>query len=178
MRLDDLPTSSRRFVARVSASTDTVDRSPGRGGGSRAADYEFALVFAVPTVANEDSAEAPAATTSVARPRLLPGARYKGLTQSIPRARPRPSQPRLDLRRPSRWRLFQTASPLGRAGVQQQKLVRHPLLSTMASGPAGSPGHRPGELKLRREPAAAACSARRRDPYSYRPAGPHGTTSV
>ena len=60
MRLDDLPTPSRRFVARVSASTATVDSSPGRG--------DFASVFAVPTVTNEDSAEAPAATTSVAQP--------------------------------------------------------------------------------------------------------------
>ena len=67
MRLDDLPTPSRRFVARVSASTATVDSSPGRGGGSRTADYNFASVFAVPIVTNEDSAEAPAATTSVAQ---------------------------------------------------------------------------------------------------------------
>ena len=67
MRLDDLPTPSSRFVARVSASTAIVDSPPGRGGGSRADDYDFASVFAVPTVANEDSAEAPAAT-SVAQP--------------------------------------------------------------------------------------------------------------
>ena len=68
MRLDDLPTPSRRFVACVSASTATVNSSSGRGGGSRADDYDFASVCAVPTVANEDSAEAPAATTSVAQP--------------------------------------------------------------------------------------------------------------
>ena len=68
MRLDDLPNPSRRFVACVSASTATVDSSPGRGGGSRAADYDFASVFAVPTLASEDSAQALAATTSVAQP--------------------------------------------------------------------------------------------------------------
>ena len=68
MRFDGLPTPSRRFVVRVSASTATVDSSPGRGRGSRAADYDFASVFAVPTVASEDSAEAPAATSSVAQP--------------------------------------------------------------------------------------------------------------
>ena len=66
MRLDDLPTPSRSFVARVSASTATVDSSPGRGGGLRTADYDFASVFTVPSVANEDSAEALAATTSMA----------------------------------------------------------------------------------------------------------------
>ena len=67
MRLDDLPTPSRRFVDRVSASTATVDSSPGRGGGSRTDDYDFASVFALPTVTNEDSAKAPAATKSVAQ---------------------------------------------------------------------------------------------------------------
>ena len=68
MRRKDLHTSSRRFAARVSASAATVDSSPGRGGVSRAADYDFALVFAVLTAASDDSAEAPAATTSVAQP--------------------------------------------------------------------------------------------------------------
>ena len=34
--------------------------------------------------------------------RLLPGARYKGQTQSSPRARPRPSLSRTALRRPRR----------------------------------------------------------------------------
>ena len=70
--------------------------------------------------------------------RLLPGARYKGLTRSSPRARPRPSLPRLALRHPRQRRSLQTASPLGRAGVQQQRLVRHPPLSNMASGQAGA----------------------------------------
>ena len=68
MTLDDLPTPSRRFASRVSASTPTVDSSPGQVGASGAADNEFASVFAVPTVASEYSAEAPAATTSVAQP--------------------------------------------------------------------------------------------------------------
>ena len=68
MRLYDLPTPSRRFVARVSASTTTVDSSPGQGGGFRTADYDFASFFAVPTATNEESAEAPAAMTSVAQP--------------------------------------------------------------------------------------------------------------
>ena len=68
MRLDDLPTPSRRFAARASASAATVDSPPGRMGGSRAADYDFASVFVVPIAASEDSAEAPAATTSVAQP--------------------------------------------------------------------------------------------------------------
>ena len=68
MRLDDFPTPSRRFVDRVSASTATVDSSPGRGGGSRTDDYYFASVLAVTTVTNEDSADAPAAMKSVAQP--------------------------------------------------------------------------------------------------------------
>ena len=41
---------------------------PAAGGGSRAADHHFASVLAVPTVASEESAKAPAATTSVAQP--------------------------------------------------------------------------------------------------------------
>ena len=68
MRLVDLPTPSRRFISRVSASIATVDSCPARGGGSRADDYDFASVLSVPTVANEDSAKASAATTSVAQP--------------------------------------------------------------------------------------------------------------
>ena len=68
MRLDDLPTPSRTFVACVSASTATVNSSPGRGGVPRTADYDFGWVFAVATVANKDSAEAPASPTSVAQP--------------------------------------------------------------------------------------------------------------
>ena len=39
-----------------------------RGGGSRTAHYDFASVFAVPIVTNENPAEAPAATASVAQP--------------------------------------------------------------------------------------------------------------
>ena len=68
MRLDDLLTPSKTFVACVSASIATVNSSPGRGGVSRTADYDFGSVVAVATVANEDSAEAPAATISVAQP--------------------------------------------------------------------------------------------------------------
>ena len=71
MRLDDLPTPSSRFVARVSASTFTVDSSSGGDRGSGTADYDFASVFAVPTVANEYPPEAPAATTAVAQPTLF-----------------------------------------------------------------------------------------------------------
>ena len=76
MRLDDLPTPSRRFVACAVASAITVDSSHGRGWASRAADNDFASVFAVPTAVIEGSAEA-----RLPRPqssnRLLPGARYK-----------------------------------------------------------------------------------------------------
>ena len=68
MRLDDVLTPSRRFATRVSASAITVNSSPGRGGVSRAADYDFDSVFAVPAAASEDSAEASAATTSVVQP--------------------------------------------------------------------------------------------------------------
>ena len=68
MRLDDHPTPSRRFVARVSAFITTIDSSPGRGWVSRAADNDFASVFAVPTSVSEGSAEPPATTTSVAQP--------------------------------------------------------------------------------------------------------------
>ena len=57
-----------RVRAFGNGSIDRVVLSPGRGGGSRTADYNFASVFAVPIVTNEDSAEAPAVTTSVAQP--------------------------------------------------------------------------------------------------------------
>ena len=63
MRFDDLRAPSRRFIGRVCASPATVDSSPRRGGGSRAANYDFTSVLAVPIVISEDSAEAPAATT-------------------------------------------------------------------------------------------------------------------
>ena len=68
MRVDDLSASSKRFTPRVSASVTTVDGPPGRKWASPAADNDFALVFAVPTAASEGSAEAPAATTTVAHP--------------------------------------------------------------------------------------------------------------
>ena len=48
MRLDDFPTPSRRFFARVSASVATVDNSPGRGWVSRAADNDFSSVLLYP----------------------------------------------------------------------------------------------------------------------------------
>ena len=151
MRLDDLPTPSKRFVARVSASTATVDSSPGRGGGSRTADYDFASVFAVPTVANEDSSEAPAATTSVAQPtpsrssvQGTDPAEPTGPTAPVSTS---PGSPASQTMTPFSDRII-----LERAGVQQQQLVRHPLLSTMASGPAGPHGRHPDELQLRREP--------------------------
>ena len=170
IRLDDLPTPFRRFVARVSASTSAVDCSPGRGGGSHTADYDSASVFAVSAVANEDSAEAPAGTTSVAQPTpswsSVQGTDPVEATGPIAPVPTSPGSPA-----PQTMAPFSDASPLGRAGVQQQQLVRQLLLSTMASGPAGSPGHRPDELQLRREPDG-------RGPYSCRPAGPHGTTSV
>ena len=63
---------------------------------------------------------------------------------------------------------FQTASPLGRAGVRQQ-LVRHPLLSTMASGPAGPLGHLPYELRLLREPLPYELRLRREPHGRSRP---------
>ena len=68
MRFDDFPTTSRRFVANISESVATVESSFGHGWVSRAADNEFAPVFAVPIAVSEGSAEAPATTTSVAQP--------------------------------------------------------------------------------------------------------------
>ena len=65
MRLDDRPTPSSRFIARVSASVATVDSSPGHGWVSGAADNDFVSVSAVPTAVSEGSAEALATTTSV-----------------------------------------------------------------------------------------------------------------
>ena len=44
-----------------------------------------------------------------------------------------------------------TASPPGHAGVSQQQLVQHPLLSTMALGPTGPLDHLPGGLTPRPE---------------------------
>ena len=64
--LDDLPTHSRRFAARISASVATADSSPGRALASLTADNDFASVLALPTAVREGSAEAPATTTSVA----------------------------------------------------------------------------------------------------------------
>ena len=67
-RLGHLPAPSWRFAARVSASAATVDSSPGRGGVTRAADCDFASVFAVTTAVSEGTAESQATTTSVAQP--------------------------------------------------------------------------------------------------------------
>ena len=74
----------------------------------------------------------------------------EGPPPARPPARPRPPPPRLALRCPRRSRL-RTASPLGRADVQQQQLAMHPLLSTMALSPAGSLDHLSGVLTPRRE---------------------------
>ena len=178
MRLDDLPAPPITSVARVFAPEVNVDSSPGRGWISRTADNDFAPVIAVPTAVSEGSAEASATTTSVVQPtppRSSVQKKKKELTQPSPRARPRPSLPRLALRRPRRWRSLQTASPLGRAGVQQQQLVRHPLLSTLASVPAGPLGHLCNPIA---SPTTAAGSARHRDPCSCQLAGPHGAASV
>ena len=153
MRLDDLPCPSRKCVARDSASTATVDSSPGRGGGSGTADYSFASFFAVRTVANEDSTEAPAATTSVAI--RTPSRSWIQVTDPVEPTSPTapvPTSPRSPA--PQTLTRFSNcihASLLERAGVQQQPLARHPLLSTMASEPAGSPGNRLDALQLRRE---------------------------
>ena len=68
MRLEDLPTPSRRSVARVSASVATIHSPPRRGWASRAADNYFASAFAVPITVSEGSIEASASTTSVVRP--------------------------------------------------------------------------------------------------------------
>ena len=81
----------------------------------------------------------------------------------------------LALRRTRRRSRLRTASPIGRAGVQQQQLAMHPLLSAMTLGPAGPLDHLPGVLTSAAISTATAGLAHRRDPCSCRLAGPHGT---
>ena len=140
-------------------------------GGSRVQPITISLCFLLYPLRSARAPQKPRLPRRQSSNRLLPGAWYKGLTRSSPRALPRPSLPRLDLRRPRRRRSLQIASPLGRAGVQHPQLIKHPLLSTMTSVSAGPLGHLPGELQPRREPDG-------RGPYSCRPAGPHGATSI
>ena len=123
MGLDDLPTPSRRFVARVSASVATVDSSPDRGWVSRAADNDFASVSAVSTAVSEGSAEAPATTTSVAQ--STPSRSSVQRTDSVEPTGPTASVLTSPVS-PAPQTMTQSKSPLGRAGVQQQELVRHP----------------------------------------------------
>ena len=151
MRLDDLPTPCRRFVARVSASTATVDSSPGRGGGSRAADYDFASVFAVPTVASEDSAEAPAATKSVAQP--TPSRSSVQGTDPV-----EPTGPTAPVSTSPGSPAPQTMTPFSdRISTRTRRRSaaaagKAPLAVDYGFGPGGPLGHLPDELQLRREP--------------------------
>ena len=127
MRMDDLSAPSGRFVTRVSAPVATVDRCPGRERALPAANNGCASVFAVPTEVGTGSTEAPAAATAQGTDSV----ETTGPTASAP-ASPGPPEPR----RGSRLR---TASPPGLIGVQQQQMVLHPLLPTMAFGPGGAP---------------------------------------
>ena len=73
MRIADLSAPSGGFVACVSASIAPVDSCPGRGRVFPAAENAFDSVFAVPTKVGTGSAEAPAASTTVAQPTLFSG---------------------------------------------------------------------------------------------------------
>ena len=145
---------------------------PAGGGGSRTADYDFASVFAVPTVANEDSEEAPAATTSVAQTtpsrssvRGSDPVKPTGPTAPVSTS---PGSPTPQTMTPSSDRIFtrtrrRSATAAGKAPPAVD--YGFPAIVQMSYNSAASP-------------TAAAGSARRRDPYSCRLAGPHGTTSV
>ena len=150
MRLDDLPTPFRRFVARVSASVATVDSSPGCGWVSHAAEHDFASVFAVPIAVSEGSAETSATTTSVVQP--TPSRSSVQGTNSVEPTGPTAS----DSTSPGSsapQMVTQVSDRISTRtrGVQQQQLAMHPLLSTMASNPAGLLDHLPGALQPRRE---------------------------
>ena len=66
MRIDDLSAPSGRFVARVTAAVTNDDCHPGHGEKFTAACTVFVSVFVVPSGGGTGSAEAPAASTSVA----------------------------------------------------------------------------------------------------------------
>ena len=149
MRIDDLSAPSGRFIARVPASVTTVDRCPGRGRNFPAADNDSLRSSPYPP----RSARAPQKPLLPRRPspsRLLRGVLLRGVIRLSPRANPRPPLSRLALRCPRRSRLG-TASRPGHAGLQQQQLVLHLPMSTMALGPAGPLDHLPGGLTPRRE---------------------------
>jgi len=150
MRIDDLSAPSGRFVARVSASVTTVDRCPSRGRTLPAADNDSLRSSPYPP----RSAWAPQKPLLPRRPspsRLLQrsptqetdAVETTGPTTSAPASPGSPAS--------RRWSRRGTASPPGHAGVQQQQLVLHPLLSTMALGPAGPLDHLPGGLTPRPE---------------------------
>ena len=148
MRLDDLPAPSRRFVVGVSASVATVYSSPSRGWASRAADTDFAPFFAVSTAVTEYSAEASVTTTSVVQPthsrsslRGTDSVEPAGPTAyvSYPPGFPAPQTMTQSLNRNS----TRTRRPSARAAGKA------PLLSTMASVPAGPLDHIPSELQPR-----------------------------
>ena len=151
VRIDDLSAPSGRFVTRVSASVANADRCPGRGQVLPPAETAFDSVFAVPTEVGTRSAEAPADAT-VAQPTPFSRSCMQG-TDSVVTTGPTvsaPVSPGSPARRRRRSRLW-TVAPLGRTGVQQQQPAMHPLLWTMASGPAGPLDQMPGVLTPRRE---------------------------
>ena len=120
-----------------------------------AADNDLASVFAVPTEIGAGDAEPPAAATAVAQPTPsrspTPGTdsvETTGLTAFAPAS--------LDYPAPSTVSRHRTVCPPGLAGVQQQHLGLHPLLSTMALGPSGPVDHLSGGLTPRCDP----CSCR------------------
>ena len=93
---------------------------------------------------------------------------HRGPTRSRPLVRPRPPLLRLALWRPRRRGHLRTASPLGRTDVQRLGLWARRGLSIICQAcyhPAASL-------------TAAAGSAHRRDPCSYRLTGPDGANTV
>ena len=151
MRIYDLSALSGIFVARVSASVATVDRCLGRGRALPAADNGFVSVFAVPTEVGTGSAEAPAATTSVAQPTTSRSPTHgtdsfetTGPTASAP-ASPGSSAP------PTVKPSSDHVSTRTRRCTATAAGAAHPLLSTMALGLAGPLDHLPGRLTPRRE---------------------------
>ena len=115
------------------------------------ADNAFASILSVLTKVGTVSVEAPAAATTVARSTLFSWSYTQG-NDSFETAGPTVFAPVWPGSAPPATRSRRpTASPLGRADVQQQQLAMHPLLSTMALGPAEPIDHPPGVLRPRRE---------------------------
>ena len=166
IRIDGLAASRGRFVARVSAPFATTERCTGRGSVSPAAVTVFALGFAIPIDGGTGCADVLAAATPIAQPTPLSRsstqetalAATTGPTVFVSALLGTSVPPSLTTSR-------QTATATPRCKLWT-RARRDPSIIFQTT------------YKQAASPTAVAGSARRRDPFSCRFAGPHGATTV